>query len=404
MTPVEAVAALCATVVVVAVFVATAQSVGSDWYLRAGVVALTGHVAFGTLVLPRLPYSWDIGQFHREAVAITGGGLPSDSTTVDSFAAPQSLLYTTFLPDPTLVAVFNGLSAVLVALPAADLARRLYPDLDTTRGTVAAVLFLPLPFVFQTIPMRDALDVLLFVGLLAAAARAYDGQRWPAIVAIPLWGSLSLLRPELGAVSLAGAAAGGAVKLLSETTVRPPTVRGLVALAIAPGMLGLAVIAPRITTESFVMRLQNRAISGGAYLESMTYESGADLFLSAPARALYFQYAPFPLHVTSVFDFVAALMLPILIVLTVAAYRSARECNRDTAVFVLLLTTYVLGVVGYGLIDSNFGTTIRHRIPFTFILCILAAPTLERWANLFLGPISTDTTVDSTPSPERVGD
>jgi hypothetical protein len=105
-----------------------------------------------------------------------------------------------------------------------------------------------------------------------------------------------------------------------------------------------------------------------------------------------------------VFDFVTVLMLPVLVVLTVAAYRSAREANRDTAVLVLLLTTYVLGVVGYGLIDSNFGTTIRHRIPFTFILCILAAPTLERWANLLLGTVGVDTTVDGTARAERVGD
>jgi hypothetical protein len=145
-------------------------------------------------------------------------------------------------------------------------------------------------------------------------------------------------------------------------------------------------------------------VGGGAYLEGFTYETWVDIVLAAPARALYFQYAPFPLHVTSAFDFVTVLMLPVLVVFTVGAYRSARECERDIAVLILLLATYVLGVVGYGLIDSNFGTTVRHRIPFTFILCILAAPTLERWTNLLLGSVGADTTVDSAPKPERVGD
>jgi hypothetical protein len=404
MTPAEAATVLVAAVVVLAMFLATARWVGNRWYANAGGVALLGHAAFGALVLPRLPYTWDIGQFHREAVTILGGQLPSDSTTVDSFAAPQSVLYAAFGADPTFVAVFNGLCAVLVALPAADLVRRLYPTIETTRGLVATVVFLPLPFVFLSVPMRDALDVLLFFSLLAAVARAYEGQRWPTILSIPLWGALSLLRPELGLILLAGAVAGALVRVLNTLATRPLTVRGLAALATPPAVVGLAVVAPRVPVASFVARLQKRAVGGGAYLEEMTYQTGVDLLLAAPARALYFQYAPFPLHVTSVFDFVTVLMLPVLVVLTVAAYRSARECERDNAILVLVLTTYVLGIVGYGLIDSNFGTTVRHRIPFTFIICLLAAPTLERWTNLLVGTAGADTTVDSTSPPERVGD
>jgi hypothetical protein len=135
----------------------------------------------------------------------------------------------------------------------------------------------------------------------------------------------------------------------------------------------------------------------------MSYADWTDILLATPVRALYFQYAPFPLHATSVFDLATAAMLPVLVVLSVAAYRSVHDCERDIAVLVLVLTTYVLGIIGYGLIDSNFGTTIRHRIPFTFILCVLAAPTLERWMNLLLGPVRA-ATVDGTSASERIGD
>lgn len=403
MTPVEAVPVLCATGVAFAGFLTVARWVGNHWYMGAGAVALLGHAAFGALVLPRLPYSWDIGTFHRRAVLILGGGTPATNPTVNSFAVLQSVLYAVFGTDPTVVAVFNGLCAVLVALPAADLARRLYPTLDTTRGFVTAVLFLA-PVVFLTVPMRDALGVLLFFSVLAAVARAYDGDRWLSVLAIPLCGALSLLRPELGAILLAGAVAGGLVTALRTTAADPLTVRGLATLATLPAILTLTVVTPRLPVAPFVGRLQRRVVGGDAYLETMTYETGADILLAAPVRALYFQYAPFPLHVTSLFDLVAAAMLPALVVLTVAAYRSARDCNRDIAVLVLLLTTYVLGIVGYGLIDSNFGTTVRHRIPFTFILCILAVPTLERWTNLLLGSVGADTTVDSAPASERIGD
>jgi hypothetical protein len=403
MTPVEAATVLATTAVALAIFLATARWVGNRWYAEAGAVALLGHVAFGSLVLPRLPYAWDIGRFHHRAVLILNGELPPTNPTINSFAGMQAVLYSVFGADPTVVAVFNGLCAVLVALPAVDLARRCYPSLDATRGLIATVLFLPLPFVFLTIPMRDALAVLLFFSLLAAVARAYDGETWPAVLGIPLWGALSLLRPELGATLLFGGVAGAVVRAIDTVTERPVTLRGLVALVALPGVVAIPLLVRRLPVEPFAERLQRRAAGDAVYLDGFTYETSLDVLLAAPARALYFQYAPFPFHVTSPFDAVAVLLLPVLVTLTVAASRSARECERERAVLVLLVTTYVLGIVGYGLVDTNFGTTVRHRVPFTFLLCVLAAPTLERWANLLV-PLGTDTPVDGTSSSERVGD
>lgn len=403
MTAQETVAVIAATAVVLAVFLATARWVGNRWYTGAGTAALLGHVSFGALVLPRLPYTWDIGRFHYRAVLLLNSELPPTNPTINSFAGVQAVLYSVFGADPTVVAVFNGLCAVLVALPAADLARRLYPNLSTTRGLAALILFLPLPFVFLTLPMRDTLGVLVFFSLLAAVARAYDGETWPPVLGVPLWGALSLLRPELGVILLIGGVAGALVRAIDTIVERPVTLRSLVAFVALPGAILLPFVAPRIPVAPFAERLQRRSVGGATYLDGFTYETGLDVILAAPARALYFQYAPFPLHVTSLFDVVTVLLLPLLVALTVAAYRSARECERDLAVLVLLLTTYVLGIVGYGLVDANFGTTARHRIPFTFLLCILAAPTLECWATLLLGSVGVGA-LDSPSTPERIGD
>jgi hypothetical protein len=376
----------------------------SQTFRRLGGVSLIGHILLGTVVLPHLPYSWDIRKFDRTASLILVGESTGASQTVEAFAGLQSVLYAVFSADPSTVAVFNAFCAVFLAIPAMSLARRLYPELETTRGLLLVVLFLPLPFLFQTIPMRDALSVLLFFSILAATASGYAGQGWHAVLAIPLWGALNLLRPELGAVLLLSAILGAIIKVSDMIAIRPLSIRGLVALAVPPGAMVLLVASPMIPVAAFATRLEGRATGGAAYLEEMTYSVGADVLIASLPRAIYFQYAPFPLHVTSMFDFIAVTMLPVLAVLTVAAYRSARECNRNVAVLVLLLTTYLLGIVGYGLIDSNFGTTVRHRIPFTFILCIIAAPTLERWKNLLVGPIGVGTTVDSTTGTERVGD
>jgi hypothetical protein len=72
-------------------------------------------------------------------------------------------------------------------------------------------------------------------------------------------------------------------------------------------------------------------------------------------------------------------MLPLLVVVAVAAYRSGLHVPTNDIILVGLFTIYAIGILGYGVVDSNFGTTARHRIPFTFLLCVFAAPFFARW-------------------------
>ncbi|WP_435196316.1 hypothetical protein [Natronomonas sp. EA1] len=377
----------CLVVVSLLVIRRVARRIGWSWFGPVGSLAFLGHFLFAVVVLPRLPYAWDIAKFHGRAMSILAGRLPSPNPTVNSFAALEAVLYAVLTPDPTVVAVFNGLLAVLVVVPVVDLTRSLYPELPVSHGVAIPVLFLPLPFVFLTVPMRDALSVLLFFVVLAALARGVRGNLWPPVLVIPVWGALSLLRPELGIVVLAAGVAGAGLLLLDVVLIRPLRIRSLTALTSVLALAATPFVGPFLPVESINTRVQSRAIGGAAYLEHADYETWVDLVVAAPIRAVYFQYAPFPLHVSSAFDLVAVGMLPVLVALTVAAYRSARACYRSRSVLAVVVVVYVLGVIGYGLIDSNFGTTVRHRIPFTFLLCVLAGPTLERWWRLVLGRV-----------------
>lgn len=369
-----------AIVAVSLVFLHVAGRMRGRLFASLGACALLGHLFIAIVVLPRLPYQWDIAKFHGHALTILQGGALGGSSTVNSFAAFQSLIYATFGADPTVVAIVNGLLAVLVAVPIADVARRLYPTLDSTNGVVAAVLFLPLSFLFLSIPMRDALNVAMFFTLIALLVRGYDTGRtelW--LPAVPLFGMLSLLRTELAVISLAGIGVAILVHVSTTVSLERISVRTFVASAIPAGLASLLAVGPYLPVDRVAEMVNFRARGGAAYLASATYDTWIELVLAAPVRAVYFQFAPFPLHVTSAFDLLAATMTPVLIVLTVAAYRSARDYRRDNVILLGLATTYVLGVVGYGLVDSNFGTTVRHRIPFTFLLVVFAAPVFERW-------------------------
>jgi hypothetical protein len=134
--------------------------------------------------------------------------------------------------------------------------------------------------------------------------------------------------------------------------------------------------------ENVNTELAHRARGGAVYLDGMQYTSWFDFLLALPARAIYFQFAPFPLHIESIYHLLAFTVTPIVIVLFISAARSLYECEYDETVAILLVVVYLAGIAGYGAINSNFGTNVRHRIPFEFLLIIMAAPVIQRWELL----------------------
>jgi hypothetical protein len=370
--------AVLAALVVVGIFALFARG-RSRLYRYAGGLALAGHVLFALVVLPVLPYSWDIGIFHDIAVGILAGGDTSPFSPLDAFGTVQALLYAVFGADPAVVSVFNGLLAVMMAPPACYLAGRLY-DTESTDGVVLAVLFLPFPFLFHSLPMRDALATLLALTTLAVCVRVLADRQYPwAATLPPLWAMVLLLREELALLILLGVGGAALAAALARVAERDVTLTSLALAAIPVALCGFALFASLFPVGALNERLQYRTFGGAAYLEFMRYESWLDVVLAAPVRALYFQYAPFPLHVDSAFDLVGALFTPVLVVLTVTALVSLRSVDTDPLVALLLLTVYAGGVVGYGLIDANFGTTIRHRAVFVFLLVVFSTPVVESW-------------------------
>ncbi|WP_436932512.1 hypothetical protein [Halosimplex halobium] len=352
----------------------------SRLFQASGGLALAAHLAFALVVLPLLPYTWDIGEFHAIATGLLRGAEANPFSSLDAFGTVQAVLYAMFGADPTTLAVVNGLLAVLMALPACYLARRLYDPLESTDGLLLAMLFLPFPFLFSSLPMRDGLSTLLALALLAVCVRAIaDRRHWWGLAAPPLWAMLFFLREELALLVLLGAAGSLLVAGLRRVADREVTLASLALAGVPVGVAGFALFTRLFPVDALNSRLQYRIMGGAAYLGFERYGSWLDVLLAAPVRAIYFQFAPFPLHVDSAFDLVAVLSLPLLVVLATTAYLTLRRVEHDPVVAFPLLVVYLGGIVGYGLIDSNFGTTIRHRSVFVFLLAVFAAPALESW-------------------------
>jgi len=373
----ELVSAAFALATVCLVFHFVARLYADSTVRRLGYVAIIGHAATGFLILHVLPYAWDIVEFDRAARTLLAGDPLSKSVSVSSFASFQALLYVIFGAYPIVVSIVNGLLAVLVAILVHELAAALYPDFDGNTATIVVALFTPLTFLFLSIPMRDALTtfsmllILTLVGIGLAANRY-----WLFLPIVPLYGGLYLLRTELALLAILGIGAAYTVSIFNWMAKRQASVPLVAGTGVGIGLAGFILFFRRFPVWQLNRALDVRAIGGAAYLEWMRYDGVVDVLLVAPTRAIYFQFAPFPLHVTSFFDLLAAVTIPFLIFLLVAGYWSLRRHDTDPAVLILLLTVYLGGIVGYGLIDSNFGTAVRHRMPFEFILIVLAAPAL----------------------------
>ena len=370
------------TAFVFAAFLYIAHRYQNPLYLKLGLVALAGHVVVAVVVVPVVPYTWDFGQFDRAAQEVATGGLPGGST-VASFAAIQGLVYTIFGADQTNIAIFSGFLAVLIPIPVRSIVIRLYDRSLLLGGLTALLLFLPLPFLLLSLPMRDSFSVLLFFTLLAVALRALQ-EREPlfGFTVVPLWGMLYLVRPELALVSVLGIVASLGVMIIRDLGLNL-SIPSLAAVLGGIGAVGFGLFAELLYSfERVNAELSYRATGGAVYLEGMQYRSWFDFLIAAPGRAIYFQFTPFPLHVESLFHFLAFSATLIVIVLFVSAIRSLYECNYDDIAAVLLVVVYLAGITGYSVINSNFGTNVRHRIVFDFLLIIAAAPVIARWELL----------------------
>ncbi|WP_144924313.1 hypothetical protein [Halorubrum salsamenti] len=363
------------------VFVYIAQLVDDKMYLRLGLVALLGHVIVAVVVIPIIPYTWDFGQFDQAAQLVATGSLP-DGSTVASFAAVQGIVYAIFGHDPTNIAIISGLLAVLLPIPIRYITTSLYGRIRLD-GVTTMILFLPLSFLMLSLPMRDSTSVFLFFSLLAITVKSISETR--ALVGIfvfPVWGMLYLVRPELALVSLLAVLAAVSVTVIQLSDI-DLSLRSIFVILVPIGAAGFGLFAELLYSfERVNAELSYRATGGAVYLDGMEYSSWFDFLLAAPARAIYFQFTPFPLHVESVFHGLTLVGTVITIVIFIGAVRSLYSRDFATTTAILLGVVYFAGTAGYGAINSNFGTGVRHRIIFDFILVIAAAPVIARWELL----------------------
>jgi hypothetical protein len=126
--------------------------------------------------------------------------------------------------------------------------------------------------------------------------------------------------------------------------------------------------------------LYSRIEGGAAYLQGFKYTSWLDVFKYLPLRFVYFTFGPLPWHIDNLFmllSFFEVLFLSFFIILTLKFWMLKDKANFK---YILLLLLFgLLGLAANSLMDSNYGTAIRHRMNFVFVFLIFGSAYLQQF-------------------------
>jgi len=104
------------------------------------------------------------------------------------------------------------------------------------------------------------------------------------------------------------------------------------------------------------------------------------VLLAIPMSMFLVMFSPFPWWISSPVDLIGFfdgfIYFGLVIMVGINVFRIKRHKKRWVAL--ALLGVLLLVIAGFGMFTSNYGTAIRHRAKFIWLLAILAAPVLSR--------------------------
>jgi hypothetical protein len=137
-------------------------------------------------------------------------------------------------------------------------------------------------------------------------------------------------------------------------------------------VLSLPVIRSGIEFINYIRRV--RASGRAVYLTGITPQTIAEFIAFSWIGAAYFLYAPFPWMINNIPDLIVGIEGLINIAFTVSAIWGVRSFNKkNVPVTVGLLTGLCVAVVLYGAGTVNYGTGMRHRQMFLWVIFLFGS-------------------------------
>jgi 4-amino-4-deoxy-L-arabinose transferase-like glycosyltransferase len=238
-------------------------------------------------------------------------------------------------------------------------------------GIIAAIplIFYPSIVAVQTTLLREAM-VLFGITTAARLVILSSSQRSRLLTWVIAGGLLHvalLLRSDNIIIYAAAIATGLAVYAATQGYLTRRTVGICLVASPIAFVLSLPVIQDGI---EYLTRIRELRASGRTvYLQEIIPQTVPEFAAFSWVGAAYFLYAPFPWMVTTIPDLLVSVEGLISIGFTIAAVWGIRSSEQNNVPATIgLIVGLLIAVVLYGVGTVNYGTGMRHRQMFTWVI------------------------------------
>ncbi|MDZ7724826.1 MAG: glycosyltransferase family 39 protein [candidate division KSB1 bacterium] len=345
--------------------------------LRIGILIVNVHIQF-------LPDQPDAAHYSRQGLQIATNiskGYPlfdnvEYSTSVKSYGLFLGLLYIMVGQTPLVAAVLNVLFGVLSGVYIYKITLLVFKDKTTALVTGAIMLFLPSAIAFTSFVLRDPLILLLTLILLYHLLRIQTDKRrtydyWTSLITFILVGILRIQNFYLYTLFFIIFF----IFLFLNSKIKSSK-KILFVLFI---LIFLSILIYQFQDHinaviTYPLRAQPHRIEGGsAYLLHMEYNTLSDVIRYLPIRFIYFTYGPFLWDVGGLFQIFSAIegfFICIASILTLFYVVKFKRYRNSQEIFILMFC--LLGLLANSMVDSNFGTAVRHRLNYIIFFFMFA--------------------------------
>lgn len=304
------------------------------------------------------------------------------SMSIKSYSYFLSLFYRALGEMPLVISMFNTILGILTALLAYRIALLVFKDKPTACFTLVLTLFFPSMIVFTTYVLRDSLIFFLTFLMLNAGMLAAHGEKRGrnTVVAVLSFVVIGIFRIQN--FFLFGGFAAAYLLYYLLFIKRGKLIKWLLA-GFAVTALAYLVFLNRELLSSVItypLRAQPlRAEGKSVYLTNLQYRTMFDFIRYSPIRFIYFTFGPFLWNVYSASMLLSAfegMFLMFMFYFTIQYFHKKRiVLNLSSQWFLLLFC--LMGLLANALVDSNFGTSVRHRLPYIIFFFMFAGAYLR---------------------------
>lgn len=305
-------------------------------------------------------------------------------TNIRSYGLVISIIYKLFGEYLIIARLINAMLGIIVALLIYKICIKLFTDKKAAFISMNLVLFWPSILVFNSYALRDTLiSFFTFLMIYKLVLISYKEKIIKNLVDIFVILIIMFFFRSQNVFLYFGIFSIYIIVLLYRANIQ---VINKILLLFVLGLFSIFMfykLSPLIIeVATYPFRAHPLRVEGGsAYLQNMVYNNYFDIILYLPIRFIYFTFGPFLWTIHGLFQLLSAIEGLFIFICFIFFMKHFFKKNNDSLdnIQIFLFLFCMVSLFANAMIDSNFGTAIRHRIDYIIIFFIFAGIYLKNF-------------------------